>query len=499
MFHSPSFAPETLLKELDRLDLDMVPPDEWLIPSAELCAEVAESLGDWPPATPTTAKDFALCAAALQRLDRWHRPLLPSEVTLHRLPDHEAHLDRMAMEDRFNTNLQHGTIIARQAFGSPFLRLDDSELDWAAAPSTYSIICSLLDICVFLPAVVMAGAADAASSTEGSRPIALVFRRFPPEEIGILWPTDAFRLALAPVVETDADARLWVQGDRYAIELAVPLTRLEAILRKTFVNRAHMLLLPEMTVDADLLPDFIKKFKALRREFALADDGEVPRLSLMLIGVIEAPKVSGGMHRNYVAAISASGKILFTQDKLSHWNLDAVAQSRFGIDGQHYPIPLYENTSPGINVQITEFDGFGRLMALICADMSHNMPGDWISDNIGLDWLYAPVMDGSTCGRQGCFPWIVQRALRVCDRAGTIVMVTNSMVMTHWNNQVIARHRADPSYPYKTYETCGIGLIARRDGRETVIQHTEIDLLAPESPILRIIDWSMGWTPPPAA
>jgi hypothetical protein len=344
----------------------------------------------------------------------------------------------------------------------------------------------------------MAGAPDAESSAEGSRPIALVFRRFPPEEIGLPWPTEAFRLALAPVVETDEDARLWVRGDRYAIELTVPLVRLEAILREAFASRAHMLLLPEMTVDATLLSGFIQKFKALRREFARLEEDEVPRPSLLLIGVIEAPKVSGGLHRNYVAAINANGEILFTQDKLSHWNLDAVAQSRFGMDDHHYPVPLYENTSPGIEVQVTEFDGFGRLMALICADMSHNMPGDWIADHIGLDWLYAPVMDGSTCGCQGRFPWIVQRALRVCDRAGTTVMVTNSMVMTHWNNRVIARHRADSSYPYKMYDTCGIGFIARRDGLKTVVQHAKIDLSAPKSPILRIIDWSTGWTQPPA-
>jgi predicted amidohydrolase len=84
--------------------------------------------------------------------------------------------------------------------------------------------------------------------------------------------------------------------------------------------------------------------------------------------------VAGGPHRNYIAAISGNGEILFTQDKLSHWNLDAGAQSRFGLDGKGFPVPLRENTIAGTNIMVAEFDGIGRVMALICADMSHNMP-----------------------------------------------------------------------------------------------------------------------------
>jgi hypothetical protein len=488
-------APLALREELDRIEVDAAPPEEWLLDGAALCAEIAGVLGAWPPHPPATTQEFARCAAALQRLDRWHRPLLPSETDLPRRAEHEILLDRMALEDRFNANLEHGTVIARQAFGSPFLRLDDGELDWNATPSPYAMLCALLDICVFLPASVAAGDPDAESSIEGGRYIDLIFRRFPPEELRLPWPPDALRLAIAPVAETEEDARFWVEGDHYAIESTVPFTRFEALIR--LAAGAHLLLLPEMTVDGTLLLRFAETLRILRREVARADPDRMPALRLALIGVIEAPRVAGAAHRNYIAVINADGKILFTQEKLSHWNLDARAQSRFGLDGQGYPVPLREDTIPGANIVVAEFDALGRIMVLICADMSHEMPGDWIADHIGLDWLYAPVMDGSTCWLQGHVPWIVQRALRSCARVGTTVMVTNSMVMTHWNNRVIARHQAIPSYPYRAYEECGIGFVARRNGLDTVIQHIKVELAAPYSPVLRIIDWSTGWTAPP--
>lgn len=252
-----------------------------------------------------------------------------------------------------------------------------------------------------------------------------------------------------------------------------------------------------MTVDAAYLARFAETLHGLRREVARADPDRMPSLRLALVGVIGGPRVAGGPHRNYIAAISANGEILFTQDKLTHWNLDARAQSRFGLDDRGYPVPLRENTTPGTNILVAEFDGLGRIMALICADMSHNMPGDWIADHIGLDWLYAPIMDGSTCWLQGPVPWIVRRALRTCARAGTTVMVANSMVMTRWNNRAIARDKVTASYLYKIYDDCGVGFIARRDGVNVVAQHVKVELATPRSPVLRIIDWSTGWTEPP--
>jgi predicted amidohydrolase len=498
MSRSPPLDSRVLLHELDRSEPDASPPEEWLLPGTALCSEIAAALGGWPPQPPATAQDFARCAAALQRLDRWHRPLLPSETGLPRQIEHEMLLDRMALEDRFNANPDYGTVIARQAFGSPFLRLDAAEPDWDAVPSAYGVLCSLLDICVFLPVSVEAGDPDTDSSIEGSRRIGLTFRRFSPEEPGLPWPPDMLRIALAPVVETEDDARFWVEGDRYAIEPTVPFARFEALIQGALAAHAHFLLLPEMTVDSSHLPRLTETLRNLRRAAAHADRARLPDLRLALIGVIEAPRVAGGPHRNYIAAISGNGEILFTQDKLSHWNLDAGAQSRFGLDGKGFPVPLRENTIAGTNIMVAEFDGIGRVMALICADMSHNMPGDWIADNIGLDWLYAPIMDGSTCWLQGRAPWIVHRAVRTCTRAGTTVMIANSMAMTHWNNRVIARHKADPSYPYRTYEACGIGFIARREGLETVIQHIKVELGTRHTPVLQIIDWSTGWNAPPA-
>jgi hypothetical protein len=486
-----------LQEELERLEtrFDHTPPEEWLIPGADLCTEIAAEVGDWPPLPPASAARFGEYMAALQRLDRWHRPLLPTEIDLTRLDEHEALLDNMELHLRFNSNGDYGSVIPRLATGSPFPRLDKAALDLNTAPTAFAIVSALLDICVFLPATVMGCEPDAPSTTVGTRLITFNYRRFPPDTIGFPWPPDAFRVAIAPVAESAVDASLWVKGDRYSITPAVPLTRFAAILRGAFANRAHVLLLPEMTVDGALLPDFIDILRSLRLEFNAADRDQTPSLRLLLIGVIAAPTSPDGLHRNYVAALDGGGQVLFTQDKLSHWNLDSRAQARFGLDGRGYPIPLLENTAPGTNIEVVEFDGLGRLMALVCADMSHDMPGDWITDHIGLDWLYAPIMDGSTCDQQGRFPWIVQRALRLCERAGTTVMVTNSMVMSHWNNDVIAKMPVHPSNPYRLYSACGIGFLARKNGPETIIHHALINI-ASASPVLHFVDWSTGWTAP---
>src|ERR1700723_679897 len=96
MSRSLPLAPRALKDELDRIEVDLTPPEEWLLDGLALCAEIATALGTWPPHPPTTPQEFARCAVALQRLDRWHRPLLPSEVTLPRRAEHEILLDRMA-------------------------------------------------------------------------------------------------------------------------------------------------------------------------------------------------------------------------------------------------------------------------------------------------------------------------------------------------------------------------------------------------------------------
>jgi len=454
-----------LRRELEQLGGDIVPPEEWLIQGTTLCAEVVTAIGAWPPPVPTTAQDFARYAGGLQRLDRWHRPLLPDEIALPRLVEHEALLDRMALEDRFNSNGAIGTVIARQAFGSPFLKLDNAELDWSVAPKPYAVLCAMLDVCVFLPASITACDPDDEIGAVSTRRVALSFKRFPSDEPSLPWPLDDLRIAVAPVAEAETDASIWVEGDRYSIHPEIPLARLEALISLALTGGAHLLLMPEMTVDEQHLMHFAASFRRLRRQSALASPTEMPSLRMALIGVIARPSGAGAAHRNYIAVVNGRGEILFTQDKLSHWNLYEPAQSRFGLSRKGYAVPLREDTVPGSKIVVAEFDGLGRIMALICADMSQNMPGDWIADHIGLDWLYAPIMDGSTCWAQGGAPWIIGRAARSCAQAGTTVIVTNSMVMTHWNNRVITLHRAaDPAYPYVNYSACGIGLVIRWNG-----------------------------------
>lgn len=487
--------------ELEKSKADVTPPRDWLSSGVDLCTKVATMIGDWPPPPPLTAEAFARYCAALQRLDRWHRPLLPSETNTPRLPEHEALLSLAASNDRFNTNPDFGSVIARQALSRPFLRFDDNDPNWKDMPSPYAALSALLDVCAFLPPDVPAGPPDTESSTTGCRHIRLVFQSDPQKfSFGLDWShQDLLRIAFAPVAEAEKDACLRVKDDHYAIEPKVQFERLRELIKEAFAKHVHLLLLPEATVDAAYLPKIATTLRQLSRAALRANPVEMPSLRLALIGVSEIPQEEKGCHSNRIVAFNTKGEVLFTQDKLSHWNLGPKAQSRFGFAEKGYPTLLHEDTSPGEEITVVDFEGFGRIMALICADMNKDMPGDWIADNIGLDWLYAPIMDGSTCWSQGDCPWIIKRALRSCSRNGTSVLVANSMVMTHWNNSAISHHKKDPTYLYKLYTSCGIGLAVRQgeDGQSPEIQHVTVDLSPPSSPVLRIIDWDSGWAAPP--
>ena len=184
--------------------------------------------------------------------------------------------------------------------------------------------------------------------------------------------------------------------------------------------------------------------------------------------------------------------MLLEQDKLSHWNLGEAAQSRFGLLGK-YPVPLLEDTQPGNSITIAELPGLGRLLTLICADLSANQPGDWIAENIGIDWLHAPIMDGSSCWTQPRVQWAIRRAERAAG-AGTAAVVTNSMALTFWNNQVIARESAkDAAYPYRIYTECGIALAVLPRADSIKMQHVTEPMPPRRSPVVHLIDWSGGW------
>jgi hypothetical protein len=187
-----------------------------------------------------------------------------------------------------------------------------------------------------------------------------------------------------------------------------------------------------------------------------------------------------GYHRNYAVAFDANGDQPdgFRQLKLSHWDLTHSEQDRFGITHYQAPHgalsdPIEENSRPADCLSVLEIPGVGRTATLICADMSQNNPGDWLSINAVLDWLYAPIMDKSTCWqisdrKNTPRPWIVRRSYRSARLTRTLVITTNSIALSCWVNG--ANRRAASTWP--PYNEVGIGLAI--DGRRDPPSHDHL-------------------------
>lgn len=481
--------PSAWQRELNNVDPGYDMPEEWRVSAEDICISIVSVLGSWPPPAPANAVQFANYARQLQRLDRWHLPVLATSIDLERSRQHNDALDRAFTLGRFNSNDADGSIILRESPDTPFLKAEE-EMGWGTNPGPLAVINSLLDTCAYLPVAVQACDPDDASHCN-ARLVRLEFRRFPAGAIPHRQFRKDFRLAVAPVLEATSDAELWVDGDRYSIHPTVSEDRLVAIVRDVIASGADLLLMPEMCVDETYLPSLQKAITQQRHEY-YQKTGKLPGLAFAICGVLRKRSGPSDQHRNYIVALDSDGTVLFEQDKLSHWNLTASQQRRFGIFGG-YPVPLLEDTSPGESITIAELPGLGRMLTLICADMSADEPGDWVADNVGLDWLHAPVMDGSIYLAPGNMPWIVERAARAAAR-GTATIVTNSMTLTHWNNAANrAAAAADPAFPHGEYDQGGIALAVAPIGVSVKMQYITEDLASPKSPVLQLIAWDGSW------
>ena len=474
-----------LIPEYDRAD-------EWRMEAADLCRETLDAFSSWPPPSPADERHFADYARHLQRLDRWHAPLIPA-TDLDRSADHEASLDQFYLTGRFNADQRAGIVIPRESPDTPFLKASP-ELNWQLEPSSFAVLNCLLQYCAYLPPLVSGDDPDKEEKRD-TRALEIAFQRFPTGSIPPRYFSDDLRVATAPVLERSDEAQLWTDGDRYSIHPSIAEVRVAEVVRAAITNDADLLLMPEMSIDEALLPALKHCIVHEAHEY-FHRTNQLSRLSFVICGVLRKRMATDLAHRNYVAVLSSDGELLFEQDKLSHWNLDAATQKRFDLFGG-LPVPLFEDTIPGTAIIIAEIPSLGRLLTLICADISAHQPGDWVADNVGLDWVYAPIMDGSTCWTQAKIPWVIKKACRMAE-AGTATIVTNSMSLTYWNNAVIKRDsERNPDYPHRVYEKCGVALAALPIGDTFQIQHITEPLAGGSSPVLHVIDWSTGWKDPP--
>lgn len=216
--------------------------------------------------------------------------------------------------------------------------------------------------------------------------------------------------------------------------------------------------------------------------------GALPPLAYAIVGVMSHEGVTP---RNFVAVLAGDGRVLAEQDKISRWDLTPDEQRWLGLgkDGDTLPDWLEESIAPSEGVAVLDLPGFGRLMVLICADMSIEEPGDFLYVNGGVNWVYAPIMDRTWRPRRDGSKenWIVARSLRAARASRGNVVVTNSMPLTTVCNET----NAVRGIAYPASAVCHVALMldGRDDNPASAIK--DVDLL--KTDVVVCEDWYDGW------
>jgi hypothetical protein len=327
------------------------------------------------------------------------------------------------------------------------------------------------------------------------------------------------RVAVVPLAETRECVHVVVtdSGSRYLVAPAFSIERVKAAIAKAFIDGAHVLLFPEMTIDCDWIPELANAVCDARRS-----ERRSP-LRYIILGTTRRPR-DGVIGENFICVIDGSGKPiasrapggLVRQDKISRWDLEIRDQRRFGFDrGRASGSPLAaivrENIQEADTVFVFDILGFGRLICLICASLNQNQPSDWLIAHGHPDWVYAPVMDSSTCWSSSrsspLEKWTVRRAVRAACLSRGKVMVSNSMALQEFENEEL-RYPDNPDMSPKKgpkhhpNSRPGVALMVDGSGPKLRYQLLRADIpsqVDDKAPTFAATHWNRDWEPLPVS
>ncbi len=441
-----------------------------------------------------STKDLATLLAAAQSLDEWHRPIandLSGEQWQVRTAPHLEAQTRLMLHGAYNTNKSVGLLVPRHC--PDFRRCPTAWLEaevlkeFAAGDETTVHLDTrhYLQFTSMLPTKITASAPDGGRGPD--RDIA-VERQGVDATVPVPGRDAPHRILVAPVLEAKDEVTFISDGTQYCVVPNDIEDRAAAIVETAYAQKGSILFMPEMAL-SDATYRAIKS--ALRAKHSTASKGGVlPPLAYVIVGV----KSHEGLNpRNFVAILAGDGRVLAEQDKISRWDLKPDEQCWIGLgkDGDILPDSLEESITPAERVTLLDLPGFGRLLVLICADMSIQEPGDFLYVNGGVNWLYAPIMDRTwrpmRDGRKE--NWIVARALRAARATRGNVVVTNSMPLTTVCNETNAAR----NIPYPASPVCHVALML--DGRDEnpASAFKGVDLRRTDVVVRE--DWYDGWEP----
>lgn len=443
-------------------------------------------------------------ARAVRLLDAWHEPLCyPLDGAPSLGGDHAAAEQLLFDLGRFNAD-GTGSLIPRQA------TVDNADADRDEAPAPPGdrgdLIAQLADLLLlyslWLPPVMIAADPHTPDGPDRFEVRPRYSRawasgdRLPPAADPVV--------AVAPVLEDDGDLEIKIDltatPPRYAIIPKPPARRLKVIVDRAVADGAQLLLLPEMSLTADDLPG-LKEMIADAREAYYAAHGRAPPLRYTIAGVAAAcvpPSAAG--HMNYAVMLDAEGSPInhMRQHKLSRWDLTLRHRQAYGLPRPPQPplpsnldgVWLQEDIASPDEVVVADLGTLGRLITLICADASNDRPWDELITIVTPDWMYMPIMDGSTCWQWNDKPyenWIIARAIRAARAAAGRAIVTNSMVWGAWRNAV------NGAAGQRTFDRCGVALFVDGTAASPRYWHG-LPTYAPPPDRVFVEDWRpAGW------
>jgi predicted amidohydrolase len=402
--------------------------------------ERPSDLLDW------AGNDPARLIAAGQVIENFYRPLAGQRARDRSIGDELTRAQRLyTVDSRLNENPAVGQVILRRPLWGRWSDTEEHPPGDSGKPGTKRLA-RFFDTLLLLPASIGATNPDDKDDRSAQVAMRFVYNRVAD---GRALPADGrWRIGFIPLAQSQSDIDITYQADGgrlwYDARAVYNAGRVEDAVRQLCEQGCHIIALPELAVEPQAL---IALSRAVRRH------GARSQLVLVLAGTTRTAAADDGMPRNRATILGHRGNVILTQDKMTRWNIMEGARTRLGLAPSHADGILHERITPGEAVTVAELTGVGRLVALICEDLSRSEPGNWLRSNMLLDLQFTPVFDSTI---EADDKWEICRA-RETSLAGVCrAIVANSMPLTHHQN---AANAARGLHGMKT-EQCGIGLVA---------------------------------------
>jgi hypothetical protein len=266
------------------------------------------------------------------------------------------------------------------------------------------------------------------------------------------------KIAFVPVLGRESDAFFAAgRADNSFVVVLDPNRQRDLELRIQEVTFAlddegvNIAVLPEACVTERIAQGFSE---ALAKNLA-RHRNSLPALRLVVLGIGAAQRPDAGTQiYNDVRILGIDGRQVCRQTKMQPWRLDDRQRERYGLGPDQQFVWEDINLESPPTLHAIEDETFGRLVVLICEDLTRVDPSRQLVAQLGPSLVIAPVMDDSLERRSWSFSAAQQIAT---GEPYAIVLVSNSCWLSHLSGPRSRRFRRPA--PSGAAREPGIGIV----------------------------------------